>query len=277
MEITVGIFLVLMAMAFVCAFIDSSMGMGYGTILGPLLLIMGFSPTVVVPAILLTQAFEGFVASMFHQQFENVSFEPSSREWKMLIMVVGFGIVAAVMAAVIAVNIPKVVLKTYIGLLVTAMGIILLTRKSFTFTWNRMVFVGILSAFNKGMTGGGFGPVITGGQVMAGQEHKAAVGITTMAQAPICISGFFAYMIFRTVREVPGAVLEMRLADFFTRMFSPQLFQWELILALFIGSIMVAPFGAFTTRSLKQVSIHYMMGGLITVLGIWTLARTWFF
>ena len=35
--------------------------------------------------------------------------------------------------------------------------LILLRKKSFTFTWNKMVFVGILSAFNKGMTGGGFG------------------------------------------------------------------------------------------------------------------------
>ena len=53
MEITVGLFLVLFFLAFCCEFVDSSLGMGYGTILTPTLLIMGFEPLMVIPAVLL--------------------------------------------------------------------------------------------------------------------------------------------------------------------------------------------------------------------------------
>jgi len=45
--------ILLMPLAFVCEFIDSSLGMGYGTSLTPILLLMGFHPLQVVPAVLL--------------------------------------------------------------------------------------------------------------------------------------------------------------------------------------------------------------------------------
>jgi len=160
-EITVGMFLLLFALAFVCEFIDSSLGMGYGTIMSPLLIILGFEPLIVIPAILLSQAFGGFTAAVFHHQFENASFKPGSRDLKIVMIISGFGFVATVAAALLALHIPKVVLKTYIGVLVLVMGGILLSNRTFRFSWKKMIGVGILSAFNKGMTGGGFGPVVT--------------------------------------------------------------------------------------------------------------------
>lgn len=41
---------------FLCEFIDASMGMMYGTILSPVLIIAGFEPVLVVPSILFSQA-----------------------------------------------------------------------------------------------------------------------------------------------------------------------------------------------------------------------------
>ena len=130
MEITLGLFLLIAAMAFICEYIDSSLGMGYGTILSPVLIIMGFNPLVVIPAILLSQAVGGFTASIFHHQFQNVNFRPGSRDTKVVFIISAFGLIATVIAALIAVNISKVVLKTYIGILVIVMGIILLSRFS---------------------------------------------------------------------------------------------------------------------------------------------------
>ena len=53
----------LMPLAFVCEFIDSSLGMGYGTSLTPLLLLMGFEPMQVVPAVLFSEFVSGFTAA----------------------------------------------------------------------------------------------------------------------------------------------------------------------------------------------------------------------
>ena len=82
MEVTVGLFLLLVIMAFVCEYIDSSLGMGYGTILAPVLIIFGFHPLVAIPALLLSQAFGGLAASVFHHQLRNVSFHPNSKDFK---------------------------------------------------------------------------------------------------------------------------------------------------------------------------------------------------
>jgi len=276
MEITVGLFLVLLVLAFVCEFIDSSLGMGYGTILTPLLIIIGFEPIVVVPAVLLSQAFGGLSASVFHHQFENVSFSSKSIDLKIVLVISGFGLIATVFGAFVSLNISKFALNSYIGILVLIMGIIILLNRSFTFTWGKMVGVGLLSAFNKGMSGGGFGPIVTGGQILGGKGHKSAIGVTTLAEAPICICGFFTYIIGRGVRDLQSPVLNMPASDFIKYIFSSKMLQWELILALLIGAVLVSPFGAFTTRSFKKEIARYLVGGLMMILGIWTLMKTWF-
>lgn len=275
MEITVGMFLVLLIFAFACEFVDSSLGMGYGTILTPSLLILGFEPLVVIPAVLLSQAFGGLSASVFHHQFENVSFRTDSKDFKMVVIISGFGVIATASAALISIQLPKIILKTYIGVLVSLMGIIILCNRTFIFSWRRIVGVGILSAFNKGISGGGFGPVVTGGQILSGHNHKAAIGVTTLSEAPICICGFLAYLIGRTVNEMQPPILSVPISDFLHHMLSPKMFYWELILALLLGSTLVTPFGAFTTKALKRERMHYIIGTLITVLGFWTLLKTW--
>lgn len=275
MEVTVGLFLVLFIFAFFCEFIDSSLGMGYGTILTPTLIIFGFEPLVIVPAILLSQAFGGFIASIFHHQFRNVSFKRTSKDFKAFLYISSFGIIATIFAALISINLPKIVLQSYIGLLVFTMGLIVLRNYAFNFSWNKMIGIGILSAFNKGLSGGGFGPVVTGGQILSGQNHKNAIGVTTLAEAPICLVGFLTFIIGRSVLEINGNLLDMPFSEYIKYLFSPNIFSWQLILALLLGSVFVTPFGAFTTRIINQKIIHYLLGGLITVLGIWTLYKTW--
>ncbi|MBU0677939.1 MAG: sulfite exporter TauE/SafE family protein [Verrucomicrobia bacterium] len=275
MEMTVGLFLLLFTLAFACEFIDSSLGMGYGTILTPVLLILGFEPLVVIPAVLLSQALGGFTASIFHNRFENVSFTKDSRDTRIVLIISGFGLIATILASLIAIHLPKVAVKTYIGVLVLTMGIVVIMNRPFKFSWRKMIGIGVISAFNKGLSGGGFGPVVTGGQVLAGQDHKAAIGATTLAEVPICICGFLTYLIGRTVAEIDHPVLSMPFADFLQHMLSPKMFQWELFLALTAGAILVGPFGAFATRSLKTESMPRILGSLIIALGAWTLARTW--
>ena len=275
MDITVGLFLILFAMAFFCEFIDSALGMGYGTILSPVLIIMGFDPLIAVPAVLLSQAFGGFTASIFHHQFENASFSPGSRDLRVVLVISGFGLVATILAATIAFNIPSTVLKTYIGVLVLVMGLILLANIKFRFSWRMMMGIGVLSAFNKGLSGGGFGPVVTAGQIIAGQEHKGAIAATTLAEAPICTVGFLAYLIGRVFQQTDAGILSMPFGEFVSTMFSSRVFCWELVVALLLGSVFVAPFGAFATKIMKTEKLTIVLGILITTLGLWTLYKAW--
>ena len=57
-----------------CEYLDSSLGMGYGTTLTPILLLAGFAPLDIVPAILLSEALTGAAAGLLHQRDGNVNF-----------------------------------------------------------------------------------------------------------------------------------------------------------------------------------------------------------
>jgi uncharacterized membrane protein YfcA len=251
MEILIWAFFVPMAAAFIMEYIDSSLGMGYGTVLSPLLIVMGFEPLLVVPSILLSQAFGGLTASLFHHRFRNVEFRLRTKDSKIVYIITVSGVIATIIAAFIAIKLPKVYLNTYIGVLVAIMGVMLAARMRFRFSWKKMIGVGVVSSFNKGMSGGGFGPVVTGGQVVAGHNHKNAIGCTTLAEAPICIAGFLIY--------------------FFTKGLS----DFMLPLGLLLGAVLAAPLGAFTTSKISSERFVRFLGVLILVLGVWTLWKAY--
>ena len=84
-----------------------------------------------------------------------------------------------------------------------------------------MLLVGLVSAFNKGLSGGGFGPVVAGGLVIVGQEAKAAIATTTAAEVPVCIAGFLTYAIGATLSAKGGACQGGALSCFFSRATRP--------------------------------------------------------
>ena len=63
-----GFIVSLVILAFICEYMDSTLGMGYGTTLTPLLLIMGYEPLQVVPVVLISELFSGLLAGVFHHK-----------------------------------------------------------------------------------------------------------------------------------------------------------------------------------------------------------------
>ncbi len=59
--------------AFLAEYVDSTLGMGYGTLLTPLLLLTGFSPLDVVPCVLLSEFLTGLLAGFTHHKARNVN------------------------------------------------------------------------------------------------------------------------------------------------------------------------------------------------------------
>ena len=75
MEITPTLFAVIAIIALICEYMDASIGMGYGTALSPILIIMGFLPLQVVPAVLLGQLVGGLAGGFFHHRVGNISLD----------------------------------------------------------------------------------------------------------------------------------------------------------------------------------------------------------
>jgi len=240
--------------AFVMETIDAGLGMGYGTVLTPLLIAMGYNPLLVVPSVLISQAFGGLIASVAHHKLKNVQFsirKEISQDMKIVLIISTFGVIAAILGVLIAVNIPMVWLKMYIGILVSIIGIILISGKTFKFSWKNMFAVGLLASFNKGLSGGGFGPVTTGGQIIGGNKHKNAIGCTTLSEAPICIVGFLTFFFINGLTD------------------------WNLVGLLSLGSFFGALTGATLTQKLRTKKSVYLLGIIILCLGLWTLYKVW--
>ena len=195
-------------LAFFAEYIDSTLGMGYGTTLTPLLLFMGFEPLQVVPCILVSELFTGFFAAFMHHRVENVIFDftrdsshaitkrmtgglgarignlfyiPKSLDAK-IVMVLGLcSIVGTVFATFVALSLPTFYLKLFIGVIVTLMGILIILKhkKPRNFSWAKITGLGAIASFNKGLSGGGYGPLVTSGQILSGVKSKSSIAITS--------------------------------------------------------------------------------------------------
>ncbi len=69
---------------FFCELVDSTLGMGYGTTLTPVLLLLGYEPIEIVPAVLLSESVTGVLAGLFHHEFGNTDLRPGTRDFKKL-------------------------------------------------------------------------------------------------------------------------------------------------------------------------------------------------
>lgn len=244
----IEIIIALIVLAFIMECIDAGFGMGYGTILSPLLLAFGFAPTVIVPALLISQASGGLTAAVFHHKAGNADFSRGKQDLKVVGIITALGVLATIFSVVVALSIPAVWMKAYIGVLVSVMGLILVSGYVFKFSWKKIAGIGIISAFNKGLSGGGFGPVVTGGQLVVGKEEKSSIGCTTLAEAPICLTGFVAYWLMNGFSEF-----------------------W-IAIPLCVGAVLAAPFGATIAKRTVGNNKRWL-GVLILILGAYTLFK----
>ena len=249
------IFLIISILAFLCELIDSSLGMGYGTTLTPVLMIFGFSPLTIVPSILLSELITGVSAGLAHHRVGNVCFKRGSIHLNICIVLALCSIIGASIAVFLAISIPSIWLKTYIGFIVLIMGILVLLtlNKEYKFSWKKIIGLGLIAAFNKGMSGGGYGPVVTGGQILSGVKGNNAVGITSMAEGLTCIVGVIVFIL------------------------SPELVDWNLAPSLILGALFSVPFSTIIVKKLPTKSLKVAIGFLTVILGIVTLLKVFVF
>jgi uncharacterized membrane protein YfcA len=241
----------LVLLAFVCELADSTLGMGYGTTLTPILLVMGFEPIEIVPAVLFSEAITGVMAGVFHHEFGNVNLRPGSRDFKVMLTITSLSVVGVVLAVIIAVNVPAWIIKLYIGFLVLSLGLLILRnhKREYPFSWWRIAGLGWLAAFNKGISGGGYGPVVTAGQVLSGVRGRNAVGIASLAEGFTSIVGVGVFLLSGT--HLP----------------------WPMVFSLLLGAVFSVPLSAYFVSRLPAGRLTVIIGGISTVLGGYTLLR----
>ena len=121
-------------------------------------------------------------------------------------------------------------------------------KKEHPFSWWRIAGFGWLT-LNKGISGGGYGPVVTVGQVLSGVRGRNAVGITSLAEGITSIVGVGIYYL-------SGASIS-----------------WHLATPLILGAVISVPLSAYIVSRLPSGKLTTIIGGISTALGGYTLRK----
>lgn len=236
-------------MAIVMEMVDSSIGMMYGTILSPILILIGVEPVMAIPALLFSQAMGGITGTLAHHKCRNFKIAVRSDDMKVVMLTVIPGIIAVIIGVYLASGLDPLHVKLYIAILVTVMSILCLCPVRYRFSWWKHVIVGSIAAFNKAMSGGGFGPVTSTGKIIAGMKPTNSVATTTMSEVFICMVAFIVYLLLSGNMD------------------------WVLVLALTAGAMIGGLAGPFITRKINSRSMRVVIGVFGVISGIWMLNK----
>jgi hypothetical protein len=153
----------LLILAFLTAVIDIFFGMGFGLTMTPILLFLNYTPKEIVPALLLSSLIGNILSSFFNHRLKNADFTPGGHLFKIVILIGAVGIAGSISGATLNTEISNFYLGLYIGTLITGTGLFLLLNKSLVidFSWAKIAILSLFGSFNKGISGSGFGPIIT--------------------------------------------------------------------------------------------------------------------
>jgi uncharacterized membrane protein YfcA len=345
--------LIIIAISLIFELLDASIGIGFGTAVTPILLIIGFDVSVVVPSILLSELAAGAVAMTFHALLRNVklgqkrifrrrrrkskayilpgneiakaksdppnylqdSLESKLDEFdelevteeeiiivdeedidiseddeieeikiekgslierirnmttdtKVIIVLSFFGIIASILAAILNVAFEyshnfTFGVKMYISIMVLSMGILTLIFRNRTikFSFKRIISLGAIAGFNKGISGGGYRPVTVMGQLLSGRKGTPALASTTFSKTAVSFVGVLAYIITHIVNSLSSGGSSIT---------------WEYLgLApyLIIGAVIAAPIGALIAKKVDNKWLKIAIGLGTISLGILSIVR----
>jgi uncharacterized membrane protein YfcA len=180
-----------------------------------------------------------------HQRFKNADFIGLTADTKIVLAMIIPGLLVVILAVFIAISVPNLWVKIYIGILVIVMSILCLIQIQFKFAWWKHYAVGIIAAFNKALSGGGFGPVTSTGGIIGGLKSKVSIATTTFAEVCVCLGAFSIYLLFVGISDV-----------FF-------------ISALCLGSFIGGFVGPYLCNKISHEELRKCIGIIGIISGIW--------
>ena len=237
------------AVGFAAQLVDGALGMAFGVICSTMLVaVLGVPPAVATQRIHIVECFTTATSGISHLLHGNVD---KRLFFRLLIP----GIIGGILGAYVVTSFDAAVVKPFVLLYLSAIGIYLL--------WRGVMYppqvrdakfigpLGLLGGFLDAAGGGGWGPVVTSNLMVQGSNPRYTVGTVNTAE----------FFLTATISATFIATLG-----------------WEVItkatLGLLIGGVIAAPIGAIVT---KKISGDKMLVAVGTVLiatsgyGLWKL------
>lgn len=242
----------LLGLCFACELVDSGLGMGYGTILTPTLLLLGYSPEDIVPTILVSELLSGFAAVFFHNEIRNVDLRLKGQHLKPALLLAGGSVAGVTAGVLLAVSIPTTALRMMIGCIILLSGlfVVLLSRRVIEYRHWKMLSLAVVASFNKAISGGGYGPLVTSGQILTGVRGQSAVGITSFAEAFTCLVGVTLFL------------------------FNGGHIHLMILIPMCAGALLSVPWSVFAVNKANEDHLKVLIGMLTLIMGALTIYKT---
>jgi len=236
------------AVGFAAQLVDGALGMAFGVISNTLLVaVLGVPPAQASQRVHIVECFTTATSGISHLLHRNI-------DGRLFLRLVVPGMIGGFLGAYVLSNLDASVVKPFVLLYLSAIGIYLLIRgimyppkiKEAKFVTPLGLFGGFLDAAG----GGGWGPVVTSNLLIQGADPRKVVGTVNSAEFFLTITVSATFIWHLGAAQLFGATL-----------------------GLLIGGIVAAPIGAWAAKHFPAKQMLIMVGIVLTLTscyGVWS-------
>jgi len=238
------------AVGFAAQLVDGALGMAFGVISNTLLVgVLGVPPAQASQRVHVVECFTTAVSGISHLLHGNID---KSLFFRLLIP----GVIGGLLGAYVLTSIDADVVKPFVLLYLTAIGIYLFARGILypptAKVAKHVAPLGLLGGFLDAAGGGGWGPVVTSNLLIQGADPRRVVGTVSAVEFFLTISVSAAFIYHLGLADVAGATL-----------------------GLLIGGIAAAPLGAFAAKRFAARHMLILVGIVLTLTSAYGVYRAW--
>ena len=238
------------AVGFAAQLVDGALGMAFGVISSTLLVgVMGVPPALASQRVHVVECFTTATSGLSHLFHRNI-------DGKLFLRLVIPGVIGGVLGAYLLANIQADVVKPFVLLYLSGIGLYLL--------WRGLKYppklreakivepLGLIGGFLDAAGGGGWGPVVASNLLIQGADPRKVVGTVNSAEFFLTLTISAAFIYHLGVADLAGATL-----------------------GLLIGGIIAAPIGAWAAKHFPAKQMMILVGVVLTITSLYGVWSAW--
>jgi uncharacterized membrane protein YfcA len=238
------------AVGFAAQLVDGALGMAFGVISNTLLVgVMGVPPALASQRVHVVECFTTATSGISHLLHGNI-------DKRLFFRLLVPGMVGGVLGAYVLSNLDAEVVKPFVLLYLTGIGIYLLARGIF---WPPKIKeakliepLGLFGGFLDAAGGGGWGPVVTSNLLIQGADPRKVVGTVNAVEFFLTLTVSAAFIWHLGFADLAGATL-----------------------GLLIGGLLAAPLGAWAAKHFNPKTMLILVGVVLTLTSLYGVYRAW--
>ena len=236
------------AVGFAAQLVDGALGMAFGVISNTLLVgVLGVPPALASQRVHVVECFTSGISGISHLLHRNI-------DGRLFVRLLIPGVAGGLLGAYLLSNIDAGIVKPFVLLYLTGIGLYLLWRGiMYPPKLREAKFVaplGLVGGFLDAAGGGGWGPVVTSNLLIQGADPRKVVGTVSSVEFFLTVTISAAFIYHLGVADLAGATL-----------------------GLLIGGLLAAPLGAWAAKHFPAKQMLILVGVVLTATsayGVWS-------